>query len=130
MSCHGFKNLGKWGGGRSTFQQEPSGIGQVVYLHATLWDTCGGPIRQIKYIKPNCAAILNVTKDHLDWHGSMKEYINSKLKIFSNQNRNDFAFLNNQSLMKKFKKNNYESKLKYVNKKKYTNLKKKIKNNY
>jgi len=83
-----------------------------------------------KYIKPNCAAILNVTKDHLDWHGSMKEYINSKLKIFSNQNRNDFAFLNNQSLMKKFKKNNYESKLKYVNKKKYTNLKKKIKNDY
>ena len=70
-----------------------------------------------KYIKPNYAAILNITKDHLDWHGTMNEYTNSKLKIFSNQNNYDYAFLNNQSLIKKFKKNNYESKLKYVNKK-------------
>ena len=51
-----------------------------------------------KYIKPNYAAILNITKDHLDWHGTMKEYMNSKLKIFSNQSNNDFAFLNNQYL--------------------------------
>ena len=83
-----------------------------------------------KYIKPNYAAILNITKDHLDWHGTMKEYINSKLKIFSNQSTDDYAFLNNQNLIKKFKKNNYKSKLKYVSKKKYKNLQKKIKNNY
>ena len=34
----------------------------------------------------------------------MKEYINSKFKIFSNQKNDDFAFLNNQQLIKKFKK--------------------------
>ena len=83
-----------------------------------------------KYIKPNYAAILNITKDHLDWHGTMKEYINSKLKIFSNQKSDDFAFLNNQNLIKKFKKNNYRGKLKYVKTKKYKRLQKKIKNNY
>ena len=26
-----------------------------------------------KYVKPTYAAILNITKDHLDWHGSIKE---------------------------------------------------------
>ena len=83
-----------------------------------------------KYIKPNYAAILNITKDHLDRHGTMKEYINSKLKIFSNQKSDDFAFLNNQNIIKKFKKNNYESKLQYVKTKKYKRLQKKIKNNY
>ena len=83
-----------------------------------------------KHIKPNYAAILNITKDHLDWHGSMKEYINSKLKIFQNQRSADFAFLNNRYLVKKFKKNKYMSKLKYINKKKYQIFQKKLKNNY
>ena len=35
-----------------------------------------------KFIKPDFAAILNITKDHLDWHGSMKDYVDSKFKIF------------------------------------------------
>ena len=25
-----------------------------------------------KFIKPYCAAILNISQDHLDWHGSKK----------------------------------------------------------
>ena len=60
----------------------------------------------------------------------MKEYINSKLKIFQNQRSADFAFLNNRYLVKKFKKNKYMSKLKYINKKKYQIFQKKLKNNY
>ena len=83
-----------------------------------------------KYIKPTYAAILNITKDHLDWHGSIKEYTNSKLKIFSNQNTNNFAFLNNKNLIKKFKKNKYNIKLKIVNNKKFKNFQNKIINVY
>ena len=40
-----------------------------------------------KFINPDYAMILNITNDHLDWHGSMKNYINAKLKIFSLQNK-------------------------------------------
>ena len=36
-----------------------------------------------QFILPNYAVLLNITNDHLDWHGSMKDYINSKLKIFN-----------------------------------------------
>ncbi len=32
--------------------------------------------------EPNCAAVLNISQDHLDWHGSMDGYVAAKAKIF------------------------------------------------
>ena len=83
-----------------------------------------------QFVRPDYAAILNITNDHLDWHGSTKEYINSKFKIFSNQKSSNFAFLNNKTLVRKFKKNKYKSKLKFLDKKKYNSIKNRIKNDY
>ena len=83
-----------------------------------------------QFVRPDYAIILNITNDHLDWHGSTKEYINSKFKIFSNQKKNNFAFINNKILLKKFKKDKYKSKLKFVNPEKYKNVKNKINNDY
>ena len=83
-----------------------------------------------QFIRPDYAMILNITNDHLDWHGSTKEYINSKFKIFSNQKRDNFAFIGNKKLLKKFKKNKYQSKLQLVNQTQYNKIKAKIKNNY
>ena len=40
-----------------------------------------------KFIRPDFALLLNITNDHLDWHGSMKNYINSKFKIFEQQKK-------------------------------------------
>ena len=31
---------------------------------------------------PDAAAFLNLTQDHLDWHGSMERYLEAKLRIF------------------------------------------------
>ncbi len=39
------------------------------------------------------AALLNITPDHIDRHGSMKEYIEAKKRIFRNQTENDFALI-------------------------------------
>ncbi len=83
-----------------------------------------------KFVRPDYAAILNITSDHLDWHGSKKKYINSKFKIFSNQKSSNFAFLNNKTLIRKFKKDKYKSKLEFVNSKKYMSIKKNVKNDY
>ena len=68
------------------------------------------------FIKPYCAAILNISKDHLDWHGTKKKYIMSKIKIFNNQTKNDIAFLNDINLKKIYKKSNFQGKLKFINK--------------
>jgi len=84
-----------------------------------------------KFIKPNLAVILNITSDHLDWHNTIKNYKNSKLKIFSKQDANDIALLNNKKLVKLFRKKNYLSHLKIIKKDSLDNtIKKKITNNY
>ena len=41
----------------------------------------------------NIACLLNITPDHIDRHGSFEAYINSKKRIFLNQNSQDFAII-------------------------------------
>lgn len=41
----------------------------------------------------NVAALLNITPDHIDHHGSMEAYIEAKKRIFRNQTENDFALI-------------------------------------
>ncbi|MFL2888069.1 MAG: UDP-N-acetylmuramoyl-L-alanine--D-glutamate ligase [Pelagibacterales bacterium MED-G40] len=83
-----------------------------------------------KNIKPNYALILNISKDHLDWHGNFNNYRNSKMKIFSMQDKFDYALLNDKNLIKIFKKNKFSSKLKIIKSLKYEKLSNKIKNSH
>ncbi len=82
-----------------------------------------------KYIHPNYAILLNISNDHLDWHGSMQEYIKSKLKIFNLQDKNNFALTNNK-FEKIFKKKKYLSKLVTVKLKAYKKIRGYMKNSY
>ncbi len=82
-----------------------------------------------KYIQPDYALLLNVSNDHLDWHGSMQNYINSKFKIFNNQKKNQYSLINNR-LKTIFKKKNFKGKLIIPNLKNYQKKKNKIKNFY
>lgn len=38
-----------------------------------------------KQFEPTAAAVLNITQDHLDWHGSMAEYVQAKRVVFGQQ---------------------------------------------
>jgi len=44
-------------------------------------------------ISPNIAAILNITPNHLDRHGTMEAYANAKGRILLNQSEDDIAVL-------------------------------------
>ena len=59
-----------------------------------------------KFINPNYAILINITNDHLDWHENMKDYINSKFKVFANQNKYQFALIN-RNFKNLFRKKNY-----------------------
>ena len=83
-----------------------------------------------RFINPTYALILNISNDHLDWHGTFKNYKTAKMKIFSNQKKSDYAFINNKNLIKDFKKQKYKSKLKIVNLNAFIKIKNKIKNKY
>lgn len=44
--------------------------------------------------RPTIACFLNVAETHLDYHGSMEDYIASKAKLFANQRETDTAVIN------------------------------------
>ena len=53
--------------------------------------------------RPHVSAILNITPDHLDRHGSMENYENVKKSITRNQTKDDFVVLNYEdSVLREF----------------------------
>ncbi len=48
----------------------------------------------IKSFKPDFAAILNITPDHMDRYSGMREYIEAKAKIFQNHDKDSYLILN------------------------------------
>ncbi len=82
-----------------------------------------------QFICPDYALFLNLTNDHLDWHGNRKNYLNAKLKIFQHQKKYQYAILN-KKLKKIFLKKKFSSQLIIPNFKKYKKIKCLIKNDY
>lgn len=53
-------------------------------------------LHEVKGFEPDAAAVLNITQDHLDWHGTMAAYVDAKSRVFGHRavmvvNRNDSA---------------------------------------
>lgn len=51
-------------------------------------------LENIVTFKAHISAIINITPDHIAWHGSFENYIDSKLKILKKQDKNDYSILN------------------------------------
>lgn len=51
-------------------------------------------LETIRDFKPEISAILNLTPDHMDRHGSMHEYGRVKAEIFRNQTEDQYCILN------------------------------------
>ena len=45
-----------------------------------------------KFVCPDYAALLNISNDHIDWHGNLNNYIAAKLKIFELQKKKTILF--------------------------------------
>ena len=82
-----------------------------------------------QFISPDFAFFLNLTNDHLDWHGNMRNYLNSKLKIFRLQTANQIAIVN-YKFKSIFKKRKFLSQLNLPKIKEYKRIKHKINNEY
>lgn len=57
-------------------------------------ETSSFQLETIKYFKPRISAILNLTPDHMDRHGTLEEYGDAKGKITENQDDMDFFVVN------------------------------------
>ena len=51
-------------------------------------------LESISHFEAKIGACLNVTPDHLDRHGTFKNYANAKARLFETQSSNDYAVLN------------------------------------
>jgi UDP-N-acetylmuramoylalanine--D-glutamate ligase len=64
---------------------------------ADAWIACelsSFQLEDIDTLRCRVGAILNLTPDHLDRHGTVEEYLRCKLRIFENQEAGDVAVLN------------------------------------
>ena len=50
-------------------------------------------LARIMDFRPHVSVLLNVTDDHLDWHGSREGYLADKARIFENQCGSDLAVI-------------------------------------
>ena len=83
-----------------------------------------------QYFKTDYAFILNISPDHLERHKSIKRYAHAKFKLVLNQDKNFYAFIeNNQYLNKEIKKYKIKSNIIKINQN-HKKIKKFISNSY
>lgn len=55
-------------------------------------------LENIDTFRPHVALLLNLSDNHLDWHGSFDAYASAKWNVFRNQTRGDYALVNAKDL--------------------------------
>lgn len=97
IKFHGYKvqvggNIGK----AATSLEDPGIKGYIILeLSSFQLETCS-------YLKLDGAVILNITPDHIEWHGNLKNYYNAKIKISSLLKKNaPLVISSNDNLSKK-----------------------------
>ncbi len=89
-------------------------------------------IEYSQYFKTDYAIILNITPDHLERHGNIKNYARAKFKLIINQNKNSYSYIDegNKYLRKEISNKKFKSKLKKIKILDIKKIKKNIHNPY
>lgn len=69
-------------------------VGKVGARAVVVLETSSYQLEAIRAFHPTISAILNVTPDHVDHHGSLGAYVAAKARIFENQTSRDTCVLN------------------------------------
>jgi UDP-N-acetylmuramoylalanine--D-glutamate ligase len=62
--------------------------------HVYITEVSSFQLNYTETFKPAVSALLNVSINHLDWHGSFEQYLAAKKKMLHNQDAGDAAVLN------------------------------------
>lgn len=68
-------------------------------------------LHDTRYYRPHIGNILNISEDHIDWHGSFEDYYQSKFKIGQNQDESDFLIINAEDDILQANKDNFKARL-------------------
>ena len=69
-------------------------IEKVTAAHLLVVEVSSFQLESTREFRPHMAALLNLTPDHLDRHGSFAAYAAAKGRIFANQDSTDYCILN------------------------------------
>lgn len=69
-------------------------VSRVTRRTSVVLEASSYQLENIEHFHPTISAILNITPDHLEHHGTMRAYIDAKARIFRNQTRQDTCVLN------------------------------------
>lgn len=71
-------------------------LGEVDHHLADTWfvaELSSFQLAETKLLHPHAAILLNITPDHIEWHGSMQAYAAAKERIFANLTTDDLAII-------------------------------------
>lgn len=71
-------------------------LGEVDHHLADTWfvaELSSFQLAETKMLHPHAAVLLNITPDHIEWHGSMQAYAAAKERIFANLTTDDLAII-------------------------------------
>lgn len=68
-------------------------------------------LHDTKEYDTHIGAILNISEDHTDWHGSFDDYVNSKLKLGKNQKSSDYLIINHEDKILQSRKNEFKAQI-------------------
>ena len=62
--------------------------------HVHVTEISSFQLEHTETFRPWASVLLNISRNHLDWHGTFEEYFNAKKRLFLNQGSGDIAILN------------------------------------
>lgn len=68
-------------------------------------------LHDVKNYKPKIATITNISEDHIDWHGTFDDYIDSKINISKNQDEDDYIIINHEDKILQNHRPSYKAKI-------------------
>ena len=68
-------------------------------------------LNRVDNVDVDIAVFTNLTNEHLDFHGTINNYFNTKLKLFKNLSANKIAIINNDDIYSKKIKNQTKAKV-------------------
>ncbi|MFH1736808.1 MAG: UDP-N-acetylmuramoyl-L-alanine--D-glutamate ligase [Actinomycetota bacterium] len=69
-------------------------IGEATPATTLIVEVSSFQLETVIDFRPRVGVLLNITEDHIDRHGDMETYRETKARLFANQTNNDFAVVN------------------------------------
>lgn len=69
-------------------------VNQITPQHIAVLEVSSFQLEWVDKFRPYIGVMLNISPDHMERHRSLEEYARVKFRLFSNQNKGDYAILN------------------------------------